>query len=224
MNQIVEAFSEVKHTLGIFIYLFIAFDTVNHNTLLEKLKAYRIQSENLKWFISYSSNRKQKWTFLHVVFSKFYIRAFAFSCFCNTTKILDPVLLVDDANLFCSENNIRALFEIVKQELSQINDWFFANKHSLNVEKTKYLLFHKLTDQQNIPLKTPSLQLNRNIIEREIFLKFYVVILDDRLTSKKHIQFIIETKVSKNADVLYKISKLINCKCLRSICFFFIHS
>ena len=31
----------------------IAFDTVNHNILLEKLKAYGIQSENLKWFRTY---------------------------------------------------------------------------------------------------------------------------------------------------------------------------
>ena len=60
-------------------------------------------------------------------------------------------------------DNIRALFEISKQELSQINDWFFENKQSLNVEK-KNLLFHKLTDQENIPLKVPSLQLNGNNI------------------------------------------------------------
>ena len=31
----------------------IAFDTVNHNILLEKLKAHGIQSENLKWLITY---------------------------------------------------------------------------------------------------------------------------------------------------------------------------
>ena len=63
----------------------------------------------------------------------------------NSTKVLNPVLFADDANLFCSNNNIRALFETVNQELSRINDWFLANKLSLNLEKTKYMLFQKLT-------------------------------------------------------------------------------
>ena len=90
------------------------------------------------------------------------------------TRVLDPVLFVDDKNLFCSDNNIRTLFETPNQELNQINDCFIANKLSLNVEKTKYMLFHKLTDQDNIPLKWPSLQLNGNIIERENSLKFLV--------------------------------------------------
>ena len=65
----------------------------------------------------------------------------------NSTKVLDPVLFEDDANLFCSGNNIRTLFETANQGLSQINDWFLANKLSLNVGKTKYMLFHKPTDQ-----------------------------------------------------------------------------
>ena len=64
----------------------------------------------------------------------------------NSTKVFDPVLFANDTNLFCSDNNIRALFETVNQEVSQINDWFIANKLSLNAEKTKYMLFHKLTD------------------------------------------------------------------------------
>ena len=58
MNQIRDAFSQGKYTLGIFIGLSKEFDTVNHNNLLEKLEAYGIQSENLKWFRSYLSNRK----------------------------------------------------------------------------------------------------------------------------------------------------------------------
>ena len=119
----------------------------------------------------------------------------------STTKVLDPVLFADDTNLFCSDNNMRALFETANQELSQINDWFLANKLSLNVEKTKYMLFHKLTDQENIPLKLPLLKLNRKITEREYSFKFLGVILDEHLTWKKYIQ-LIENKVSKNVGVL----------------------
>ena len=180
MNQITEAFSQGKYTLWIFLDLSKAFDTVNHNILLEKLKAYGIQSENLKWFRSYLSNRKQ-----FLLYDDFKTEVKIVKCgipqssilgpllflifvndLSNSTKDLDPVLFADDTNLFCSDNNIRTLFETANQELSQINDWFLANKLSLNVEKTKYMLFHKCIDQENIPLKLPLLQLNSNIIER----------------------------------------------------------
>ena len=114
----------------------------------------------------------------------------------NSTKVLDPVLFADDTNLVCSDNNIRTLFQTANQELNQINDCFLANKLSLNVEKTTYMLFHKLTDQDNIPLKLPSLQLNGNIVEREYSLKFLGVILHEHLTWQKHIQFI-ETRSQK---------------------------
>ena len=58
VNQITDAFNQVKYTLRIFINLSKAVDTFNHNILLEKLKAYGIQSENVKWFRSYLSNKK----------------------------------------------------------------------------------------------------------------------------------------------------------------------
>ena len=101
----------------------------------------------------------------------------------NSNEVLDPVLFADDINLFVP-TIIRALFETASQGLTQINDWFLANKLFLNVGKTKYMLFHKLTDQKNITLKLPSLQLNGNIIERENSLKFLGVILDEHLTWK----------------------------------------
>ena len=55
----------------------------------------------------------------------------------KSTEVLDPVLFAENTNLFCSDNNIRALFETVNQELSQNNDRFLANKLSQNVVKTK---------------------------------------------------------------------------------------
>ena len=154
VNQITEAFSQGKYTLGVFIDLSKAFDTVNHNTgyskqtlifpniLLEKLKAYGIQSENPEWFRRYFSNRKQFFSFdnfkteikiVKCVFSQgFILEPLLFLIFVNdlnnSTKVLDPGLFADDTNLFCSDNNIRTLFETAKKELNQVNDWFLANK------------------------------------------------------------------------------------------------
>ena len=201
MNQITDAFSQRKYTLGIFIDLSKEFHTVNHNinSLLEKVKAYGIQSENLKWFRSYLSNRKQLTSYddsktemkiaecgvpqgsmLGPLFFLIFVNDLN-----NLTKVLDPVLFADNADLYCSDSNIRTVFEIANQELGQISDWFLGNKLSLNVEKTKYTLFRKLTDQEKIPSKLPPLQLNGNIIERENYLKFLGVTLDEHLTWKK---------------------------------------
>ena len=174
VNQITQACSQGKYTLGIFLDLSKALDAANHDILLEKLKTYGIQYENLKWFRSYLSNRKQ-----FILYDDFktevkivksgvpkgsILGSLLFLIFVNdlsnSTKVLDPVFFAGNTNLFCSDSNISTLFVTANQELSQINDWFLANKLSLNIEKTKYMLFNKCIEQENIPLKLPLLQLN----------------------------------------------------------------
>ena len=59
VNQLYQSFNESKFTLGIFIDLSKAFDTVDHKILTKKLELYGIKDCNLRWFESYLSNRKQ---------------------------------------------------------------------------------------------------------------------------------------------------------------------
>ena len=75
-------------------------------------------------------------------------------------KVVKPLYGNNNNNNNNNDNNNRALFETSNQELSQIYDRFLAKILSLNVEKAKYMLFHELTGQENIPLKLPSLRLN----------------------------------------------------------------
>ena len=53
------SFERNQFTLGIFIDLSKAFDTVDHKILISKLKNYGVRGNNLKWFESYLNNCKQ---------------------------------------------------------------------------------------------------------------------------------------------------------------------
>ena len=59
IDQVSNAFDNNNFVLGVFIDLSKAFDTVDHNILLEKLSMCGAKGNNLKWFHSYLSNRKQ---------------------------------------------------------------------------------------------------------------------------------------------------------------------
>ena len=57
VDQIYEAFEKNQYTLGVFIGLSKAFDTVYHSVLLKKLELYGITDRNYAWIKSYLSNR-----------------------------------------------------------------------------------------------------------------------------------------------------------------------
>ena len=146
VNQITEAFSQGKYTLGVFIDLFKAFATVNHNILLEKLKANGFQTDKLKWFRTYLSSRKHFILFGNSKTEKKIVKCgvpqgsvlrpllllIFINDLNNSTKVFDPVFFGDDTDLLCSDDNVRTLFETANQERNQINDWFLANKLKKN--------------------------------------------------------------------------------------------
>ncbi len=59
LEEISESIDTKLYTLGVFIDLNKAFDTVNHSVLLHKLNFYGIRGVAEKWIESYLSDRKQ---------------------------------------------------------------------------------------------------------------------------------------------------------------------
>ena len=236
-NQILQSFENNQFTIGVFIDLSKAFDTVDHKILLKKLSFYGVRNVNLKWFQSYLSNRKQFISsdqgntdmedITYGVPHGSILGPLLFLIFVNDFKnstALDPIMFADDTNLFRSHKNILTLLKIVNTELVNINLWFQANKLSLNIKKTKFVLFHKARSKVNLPLNMPILKINNvEEIKREKSLKFLGVIIDENITWKHHIG-VIENKISKNIGILYTASKYLNFKCLANIYFSLIHS
>ena len=59
VEEIYQNFEKNKYTLGVFIDLAKAFDTMDHKTLLRKMEIYGISGTTQKWFENYLTNRKQ---------------------------------------------------------------------------------------------------------------------------------------------------------------------
>ena len=137
------------------------------------------------------------------------------------STFLSPIMFADDTNLFYSHNNIKILFKNADDELESISQWFKANKLSLIEGKTKFTLFHKPCDKDNLPLQLPNLKINNNEIKRSSSIKFLGVLVDENLTWIDHIT-LFENKLSKNLGLLHKAKNYL--KSMVSLYYSFIHS
>ena len=84
-------------------------------------------------------------------------------------------MCTDETNLFFSHSDINDLFEKINKELTNVSNWFNANKLSLNVKKTKYIFLYKSSKKDNIPLPLLNLNINGLNVERESLIKFLKV-------------------------------------------------
>ena len=149
-----------------------AFDTVDHHLLIFKLENYRVNGNNLPWFQIYFKNRKQYINFNNKMTTSSQIICgvpqesilgpLLFLIYVNdlnnASSTLDPIMFDDDINLFYSHKKINQLFTKINEELENTEDWFKANKLSLNNKKTKYTLFHKNSIKDDLHLKLPDLK------------------------------------------------------------------
>ena len=237
IDKISDSFEKDEFTIGVFIDLSKAFDTVDHNILTAKLERYGVTDKNLDWFKNYLTGRKQcisygdltttakkiecgvpQGSILGPLLFLIYVNDLH-----NASKVLDFILFADDTNLFYSNKNLKTLFEIVNNELTLINEWFIANKLSLNVKKTKYILFCKRIKVNDLPLRLPSLYINNTQIKRVYDTTFLGVIIEESLNWNKHISSI-ENKISKSIGILYKAKQVLEIESLKKLYFAFIHS
>ena len=89
------------------------------------------------------------------------------------------LMFVDDTNLFLSHKNIDTLFDSMNIELANISTWFKSNKLSLNVGKTKWLLFNPLSKRQLLLQNLPNLLIENIHFKKEHVTKFFGVFVDE---------------------------------------------
>ena len=156
LTNYVTHLTKKQYTIGVFVDLSKAFDTVDHNILFTKIKYYGITNTFHKWLASYLNNRKQyvsyntnstdtrtvlcgvpKGSILGPLLFLLYINDLS-----KASSILSPIMFADDTNLFYFHHNIKTIFATVN------NEWFKANELSLNNTKTKYSFFPLLSKEK----------------------------------------------------------------------------
>ena len=172
----------------------------------------------LNWFRDYLSNRTQC-----VLYDGVSSELFPVKCGVSQGSILGPllfllyvndlpnaatnlfsVLCADDTNMFASGKDTNNLVSNLNSTILTVSDWLKANKLSINVKKTHYMVWYprSFTMDRSLPL-----EFNGQQIEEVSETKFLGVILDNGLTWKSHIRHV-RNKVSRGAGILKKTAAM----------------
>ena len=119
-------------------------------------------------------------------------------------KFLYYLLFADDTNILYHNSCYAELSGTVNSELSILSDCFKANKLSLNVKKTNYIMFgYKRISKKDLNVNN-HICIDSQKIEQVLSTKFLGVWVDSKLTWQQHIDHV-SMKISKALYLLNRI-------------------
>ena len=206
---------------GIFIDLKKAFDTVDHDVLLDKLNHYGFRGIINSWFSSYLKKRTQTTEVDHFISDKAVV-----GCGVPQGSVLGPLLFLlyvndihrcsnklrfylfaDDTNILYADKTLKNLETTVNNELQNLSNWLTANKLTLNIKKSNFVIFRPY--QKRLAYQ-PKLYMFDNekskyvCLESKVYIKYLGVLVDQHLSWKYHIDSVV-TKISKNVGLIAKL-------------------
>ena len=111
--------------------------------------------------------------------------------FTNRSSIFDFHLFADDSNLFYTHGDLQHLEQNVNRELSEISLWLCANKLSLNITKTHFVVFHPIQKEITNSL---NIEIDGKPINQQKSVKYLGILIDCHLNWKEQIQQISKKK------------------------------
>lgn len=208
-SQIYSSWEGSEPICVVFIDLKKAFDTVSIDILLAKLEFYGVRGDELRWFESLLSGRRQR-TRVNGNFSDFLgidigvpqgsaLGPLLFTIFmndlCKFCGIPETLLYADDTALVFKGNMVDS--DIINGCLARLKTWMEANRMTLNASKTKLMNFSGPNAAEL------SLSIGNDVIEQVSTYKYLGVVLDPKLSFSDHIQGVVN-KVNRLNGIIFK--------------------
>ena len=207
-----------QYTSVTFIDLKKAFDTVDHQILLQKLRVYGLAGKEINWFQSYLDNRKQCCK-VNGHMSKLdninfgvpqgsRLGPLLFLIYINDLPLaLDSSnvnMYADDTSIYYSSKSISSINNAVNKDLQSLKSWLDENKLSLNVAKTQSILIgsrYKIRAVEQPDNQKPFLHIGDEAISIITSTKYLGIQVDQFLNWDEHLVTITK-KVSRGLGML----------------------
>ena len=121
--------------------------------------------------------------------------------FNNSSNQLDFHLFADDSNLFYAHKSLKELETTVNNELQEVFSWLCANKLSINIEKSDYVIFRP---PQNLVNYSINQKINNQTLMHEHSIKCLGIMTDSHLNWKYQANYI-SKKIKRNIGILSKL-------------------
>lgn len=194
-----------------------AFDIIDHNLLIGKLRCYGLKPSAIAWLESYLSNRRQRVFYNGVLSNTIHLNCgvpqgsclgpLLFSIFTNDLPSVinkaSLTLYADDSTLYYAASSIKELNQVLSKELDLVYEWVTCNRLVLNVSKTKGMVFgtrHGLAKDPQLDLKVA-----QEPVQQVTKTKLLGVTLDNSLSWTDHIDRIV-TNMGRGTAVIRRCS------------------
>ena len=216
MTEKLKTLLDSKHIVaGVYIDLEKAFDTINHEILCDKLNYCGLRGKINQLIKSFLSNREQ-----FVYINGYESPKEKVTCGVPQGSTLGPLLFLlyindlrftlkhseashfaDDTAIICQSRNKNKLEINLNNDLSCLSEWLNANRLSLNVDKTKLLIFR--SKKSNINPSDIKIKLANTRLKVSSHVKYFGDFLDEHLSWTCHNN--LSTSLSRINSILSKL-------------------
>ena len=106
--------------------------------------------------------------------------------FSRSSELLLSILFADDTSVFIEGPSYQDISNILNKALENISIWLEANKLTINVNKTHYIMFHRTRVKHITNFK---INISNNVIDRSMNTNVLGVIIDSKLNWAAHILY-----------------------------------